>query len=527
MARSPLDHEGLKQVERHLDAGDLDEAQRRLAELGSHPGFAAGTTYLATRLLYLRKRIATTGVIERLTDLLTQYPNFPEAREMLRRAKSGALSGNSVRVRDEAEIAAVHFKPTDGEEDELWNGLSDSGPGAATPSKTPKLPKVQPNPALAAGSRSLTPPRAKLGFSTLPPPDAPHRPSQPPPPPARSANPERPRKIELRSSDSPPQESRPPARASKRASMGRISSSPPRLDALVSGRVPNRGSAPPILDDSAPPSDPGLELPVPVPRAPNLPTWGEHLSARSGDYQGNPPKISSVPPPATESISSVPPSGGRYRSQPPREERLSSPMLYRIPSVPPPKATSEDERNLLLEARSLVKSGRTREASPILARIEAESASPELQCAAARLLMEIDMPVRALNCVMHARDMAPSSPQVKLSFASIVVQAARLHEMEDLLPQAREALQGFTHANYSVLAEALSACVEARIGSPETALSRADQALQRDRQSIDAMAAATEALSLLGRNAEASEMLDKLTGISPRDAIAVGRRILR
>jgi tetratricopeptide (TPR) repeat protein len=87
MTSGPLDDPRLLAIERELEAGSLDEAQRLLGDLGDAPALRAGTTYLATRLLFLRGRLDAQGVAERLTDLLQTVQGFPQAEALLAAAE--------------------------------------------------------------------------------------------------------------------------------------------------------------------------------------------------------------------------------------------------------------------------------------------------------------------------------------------------------------------------------------------------------------------------------------------------------
>lgn len=88
----PLDHPALREIDAHLDAGRLNEAQRALAALGHDTRLTHGVAYLATRLLLLRGRLDPAGVSERLRDLLRAAPNFPEAQTLLREQTGGDAS---------------------------------------------------------------------------------------------------------------------------------------------------------------------------------------------------------------------------------------------------------------------------------------------------------------------------------------------------------------------------------------------------------------------------------------------------
>ncbi|HEX4477003.1 MAG TPA: tetratricopeptide repeat protein [Polyangiaceae bacterium] len=88
----PLGHPELRVIERLLDANDVVEAQRRLADLREANEFADGIAYLTTRLLYLRGRLDMRGVADRLRELLAKAEAFPEARAFLEEAEHGVLN---------------------------------------------------------------------------------------------------------------------------------------------------------------------------------------------------------------------------------------------------------------------------------------------------------------------------------------------------------------------------------------------------------------------------------------------------
>ena len=87
----PLDHPELRDVERLLDAKDVAEAQRLLAQLGTRRELSDGVAYLSARLLHARGRLDLSSVAERLRELLARSPNFPEATAFLERAVDGRV----------------------------------------------------------------------------------------------------------------------------------------------------------------------------------------------------------------------------------------------------------------------------------------------------------------------------------------------------------------------------------------------------------------------------------------------------
>ena len=95
MGRSPLDHPRLSIIDRKLDEGELEEAQHLLAQLGDNYFFRHATTYLASRLLYLRGTLDQDGLVERLVRVLNETHEFPEAEALLALARSGTLERTS------------------------------------------------------------------------------------------------------------------------------------------------------------------------------------------------------------------------------------------------------------------------------------------------------------------------------------------------------------------------------------------------------------------------------------------------
>ncbi|HLV20879.1 MAG TPA: hypothetical protein VKZ49_08350, partial [Polyangiaceae bacterium] len=107
MDKGPLDHPRLRAIDQKLNEGDLDGAQRALGSLGDVTIFLYATTYLATRLLYLRGRLSDGDVIERLEELISRAGYFPEAEAMLLAAQSGTLADFRSLPEEEALPTAV------------------------------------------------------------------------------------------------------------------------------------------------------------------------------------------------------------------------------------------------------------------------------------------------------------------------------------------------------------------------------------------------------------------------------------
>jgi hypothetical protein len=83
MSVGPLDDERLRAVETSLNEARFEEAQKQLALLGSVRGLGPGVAYLTARLLFERGRIDRAALLQRLQDLLADWPDFEAARVLL------------------------------------------------------------------------------------------------------------------------------------------------------------------------------------------------------------------------------------------------------------------------------------------------------------------------------------------------------------------------------------------------------------------------------------------------------------
>jgi hypothetical protein len=93
MPAGPLDDARLKGVEDCLNAGRFDDAQRQLAALAPVQGLGPGLAYLSARLLFHRGRLDAASVAARLRDVLSERPDFAEARSLLETVeRSGAVT---------------------------------------------------------------------------------------------------------------------------------------------------------------------------------------------------------------------------------------------------------------------------------------------------------------------------------------------------------------------------------------------------------------------------------------------------
>jgi hypothetical protein len=84
MSGGPLTDERLGAVEACLNEGRLDEAQLKLVALGGETALGPGVSYLTTKLLFLRGRLDSESVRDRLHEVIAECPDFPEAETLLR-----------------------------------------------------------------------------------------------------------------------------------------------------------------------------------------------------------------------------------------------------------------------------------------------------------------------------------------------------------------------------------------------------------------------------------------------------------
>jgi hypothetical protein len=80
---SPLKSQELRAIEDSLNTNELDKAQHLLAKLGAHGDLQHATSYLATRLLFLRGRLDPASVVDRMRELVLADPHFTEARSLM------------------------------------------------------------------------------------------------------------------------------------------------------------------------------------------------------------------------------------------------------------------------------------------------------------------------------------------------------------------------------------------------------------------------------------------------------------
>ncbi|HEY3496805.1 MAG TPA: hypothetical protein VGK73_19035 [Polyangiaceae bacterium] len=188
MSAGPLEDERLRAVEACLNEARFDEAQKQLIALGSLRG--PGVAYLTARLLFERGRIDQAALVQRLQDLLADFPDFEAARVLL--TANGGIPPEapalraSLGVRMSAPMARVSLsskRPTDPAK-LPWSTASAAPPRLETPrvpgplsidSNTRATAPAEPEPGHIPSIPDLGPldlPRSELPTEPAPPPSA-------------------------------------------------------------------------------------------------------------------------------------------------------------------------------------------------------------------------------------------------------------------------------------------------------------------------------------------------------------------
>jgi tetratricopeptide (TPR) repeat protein len=466
MAQSPLDHSELRLIEKTLDAGNTGEAAARLGLLENAPDHKDAIEFLTTRLLFQRGRIDSDGAADRVGAILDRVGHFPEAEDWLTE-----LEGRTERI-----------------------PLSES---------------AEPRPAPA----------------TLP--DATSTPITPPPPSQAPSIPRHPYFDELPDDDVTPTEHGAQVRDALAEYRLDSSDPPPFGDsrrpgsnaAALRSRAP-LGSDPPTRPDLPvpggsvfdPPTRPDLmraELVEGVSARPSYKSFDslrakEQLSLEAGRYRGDVNDPGEV-------------LGGPRRSRGSLGPRPSS-------RVPP------DPERRILEAFQMVQSGLFDEARRLLPDEGASTTpNPELRAMLGRVLIELGAAERASGEAAFALEHSPLSPDVQLVFAWSAVRYARQRDDVWSLERAGDILKHLPQgaALDASLIDALSACVEVRIGVPNVAMRLAQRALRNNADSIDGLAALAEAGALCGEPQRAEAALERLNALNEEAAEQLAPRLAR
>jgi len=456
MARSPLDHPRLAIIDKKLDAGALDEAQHLLAQLGDNYFFRHATTYLASRLLFLRGTLDEEGLAERLARVIDDTHEFPEAEALLAQVRSGTLPRGSGAAR------------------------SSRPPPAAASSRPPAARNSQPpgqELAVAFGARGIS--KDEL------------------------ASPQIPRAGRV------PEVSRPkPA--------GRPDSIPD-LE-IPGGKGPAPGFAPtPPAAAVRPREGEAMELTARTPSTrarPSEPAPGARYSSAAGGSEQIALKRRSVPPDRARSSSPA----RRAYTEPiigsdapaPAAERASLFEVTALLDAGRPEdalavlakhGEAGEPDHALLHARALARAGRRAEALELGRRLGAAPLlDPTIRAGVARLALELDEVELGLEQAGRAHEEDPTQPTIRLTYAWAALRRARRVADPELVSRASLALRELVGDGgpHEGLLLGLRACVEAHAGDALRALRLAERAVDLE-PTADGWAALAMAAARLGR----------------------------
>ncbi|HTV21296.1 MAG TPA: hypothetical protein VMG12_21565 [Polyangiaceae bacterium] len=494
-AQSPLDHAELREIEKTLDDGNTQDAAARLAQLGDKRDFKEAIDFLTTRLLFQRGRIDSDGAADRVGAILDRVEHFPEAEDWLTELEART---------ERSALGDGLGKEQDGfrRHDTLDDG---SGPRLPTPppeSQAPSIPVEHPDPHHpffdeVGPEDDITPTESGSG--------------------ERQADAEPDPEFRLDSSDPPPRASAPIDDAAPAWSEDEVDSDQPTRPGLRRSR--NLGSEPPTRPDLARPK----RAPEPSTRPdlvrPDLASDGsahpsykpfdslrakEQLSARAGRYRGGVNDPGEV-------------LGG------PRKGRPSN-------VVRPSNRAAQDPERRIVEAFQMVREGSLDEARRLLPDEGAPTTQrPELRAMLGRVLIELGLAERAANEAAFALENAPQSAEVRLVFAWSAVRYARQRDDAWSLERAGRILKDMPQAVAldPGLLDALSACVEVRVGVPTVAMRLAQRALRNNADSVDALAALAEAAALCGEEPRSQTAFERLHNISEEAAEQLAPRLAR
>lgn len=184
----------------------------------------------------------------------------------------------------------------------------------------------------------------------------------------------------------------------------------------------------------------------------------------------------------------------------------------------------------LMRARAYVGMGNHEAACAALEPLcQSTSIGPELRAGCARVLIEAEEPLLALDQAEMAHRLAPDSSAVVLTMAWALLRVERRDldltkrtTAATLLKQL-DAAGGPTPA----LAHALLACIDAEEGLCKQALTHAARALELDPTSVDALVATAIARATRGQLTEAAEAWRKLLAASEDEASVLRPRLVK
>jgi hypothetical protein len=473
MATSPLEHDELRHIEKRLDEGNTAEAAQLLARFANSRDHEIAITFLATRLLFQRGRIDSDGAADRLNALLERAGPFPEAEDWL--AELEGRTEPSAVPKDALE-SAPRESDREGEEK--------TSPSHRPPSQAPSVPRVP---------ASAHPFLDELGVDDD---DEEVTPAEP-------------------------------------IASGRLAVE--RQEALE--RAAERDAGERTQDPVFPPPRTGASsVPPPLPSSSPgvLSALAPEAAARSTQ---RPPRPSLRPPSPHKPFDSMRAKeqlaahAGRYRaSSYPDEILAGTPPGLSRPEVAPPPGNAAQVRQAILEAWERVLAGRLEEAQALIPEEPTPSGvDAETRVALARVLLELGHAERAAREATTALDDAPDLPEARLMFVWSAVRHARQRDDAWSLERAelllKESNLGPPPEGGLVLA--LTACVEARIGTPAVALRLAQRALRANAESTDGLAALAEAAALCAEEPRAEAALERLYTLSPATAEQITPRLRR
>jgi len=493
-AQSPLEHAELREIEKTLDDGNTQEAAARLGQVGDARQHKDAIDFLTTRLLFQRGRIDSDGAADRVGAILDRVEFFPEAEDWL----------TELEARTERSALGDGFgsSPREGLErrDTVEDRPATRGPTPDPASQAPSIPLEQPDPHHpffdeVGPEDDITPTEAGSG--------------------ERGEEPDH--QFRLDSSDPPPRVSA-PVHASPSWADDESALDPLTRPGLR--RAEELGSEPPTRPDLArprraaePSTRPDLVRPdlgaIEPSAHPSYKPFDslrakEQLSARAGRYRGGVNDPGEV-------------LGGPRKNRPSHGVRPSN----RVP---------HDPERRILEAFQMVREGSLEEARRLVPDEGAPTTQrPELRAMLGRVLLELGQAERAATEAEFALERAPQSAEVRLVFAWSAVRYARQRDDAWSLERVGRILKDMPQsaALDPGLLDALSACVEVRVGVPTVALRLAQRALRNNADSIDALAALAEASALCGEEARAQTAFERLNNVSEEAAEQLAPRLAR
>jgi hypothetical protein len=161
----------------------------------------------------------------------------------------------------------------------------------------------------------------------------------------------------------------------------------------------------------------------------------------------------------------------------------------------------------------VVQAGRREPAEALARRLGADvDGPPRLLAAIAQLQLWAGDPATACSVAERALASAEGDPTVRLIHAWCLLRAARQRDDDTALPAVREWLERAQPTRFSErsLLQAVRAGVEVRVGDPQLGRWLAQEALRRNRDSEDALAALAEAAGVLGDTPKARAAYQQL-----------------